>query len=60
MRERLIGSLCVGVTAFLLARAAGLPAWVSWPTDWTLRDAADVGLCAFWGAWLLSRRDRAQ
>ena len=55
---RLLGCLYAGLAAFFLARGAGLPTWVDWPTDWTLRDATDVAVIAFLAAWLLTTKER--
>ena len=50
--NRLFAGIFGGFAAFLLARATGLPVWVSWPKDWSLRDATDVGCFTALAIWL--------
>ena len=51
MMRRLLSSVSGGLAALLLARGCGLPLWVDWPTDWSLRDAADVGALVAMAIW---------
>ena len=51
MARRLLSSVFGGMAALLLARGCGLPLWVDWPTDWSYRDAADVGLFTAMAIW---------
>lgn len=33
--------------AVMIARAAGLPLWIDWPSDLSMTDATDVGVLVF-------------